>query len=255
MNHLQSLLPRRIRNRVVAKDVFSSRISPDDLNIEATRELAIFPKLKVAFNRVQKNGNSTSIALMHAMETGRTPKVQMAKRNTMHYRHAPKEILSDLKNYSFIVIVRNPYSRVLSAFLSKFKQKGYIKRYRAYDLDAVGFLEFLKWLEKDGLSKDSHWDFQRKRMIGPPSSFDHVLRFEEFPLCLTKLLTKQQAKLPQSSRELLSTTGLSFRTGSNQLLSQLYTSHSIEIVQSLFKKDFELLEYPIDFESAIEQKT
>ena len=77
-----------------------------------------------------------------------------------------------------MVIIRNPYSRVLSAFLDKHKSRKIRERHGVWEPTPEGFAAFLGYLEAGGLGGNSHWDLQKKQMLLPLSAYDGVIHFE-----------------------------------------------------------------------------
>ncbi len=66
-----------------------------------------------------------------------------------------------LKKYFFFTFSRNPYNRILSCFIEKFRIASYQKRYARLNISrertAGDFVKFLRFLSKNGLYKDHHW--------------------------------------------------------------------------------------------------
>lgn len=155
--------------------------------------------------------------------------------------------LRDLKNLHLFIIVRNPYSRVLSAFLDKLKKERYQKAHGTFDLTPEGFGDFLKWLENGGLTGDPHWDLQTKLMMVPLEKYDTVVRFETFSSSMRSFLEGRGLTVPAGALEEYYPSYRGRETNSSSKLTQFYTPERAEIVRRLYAKDFEALDYSTEF--------
>lgn len=219
------------------------------VNTAAMRNISIFPKLNMAFNRVKKNGNSTTVAFLHAIENENVVSAWRAKRQASFVRQANLQLLMDAGNFFYFVIVRDPYSRTLSAFLNKFNKPSYVERFGAFDLSPDGFNRFTEWLARSGLEEDAHWDLQKKSICGALQDFDAVLRFEDFPRCLEDLVLRRGLKLPDEGENMMASVHPDTRTGAAKKLEQFYSPDSIATVRALYQDDFDFLGYPAEFMS------
>lgn len=250
MNNILENTRRKLNDRALPW-VLKNRFHSDRINIAASRHVSLFPKLNLAFNRVKKNGNSTTMSLLRVMEQGTFVTSTEAKRRSAHLQKANPLLLLKACDFHYFVIVRNPYSRVLSAFLNKFTMRGFVKRYGKHDLTPDGFHQFVRWLADSGLDADAHWDFQQKLILGSLQDFDSVLRFEDFPNCLENLLCDRGLILPNATQQLFTTVNRDTRTGASKKIEEFYDPDSIQIVQSLYHDDFEFLGYTKKFSQAL----
>lgn len=239
---------RRLTNKALPW-VLKNKFSVDGLNVAASRNVVMFPKLNVAFNRVKKNANSTTVSLLYAMEEGRFAGPWQAKHHSKYLQKASLPLLMSADRFFYFVIVRDPYSRTLSAFLNKFSKPSYVDRFGSFDLTPDGFHQFLIWLSNSGLESDAHWDFQKKLIMGPLETFDAVLRFENFPNCFENFVRDRDLVMPAAAEKILAGAHQGTRTDASRMLEQFYSKDCIEIVSSLYQEDFDFLDYPADFKA------
>lgn len=227
------------------------RFGADNLAMENARHVAVYPKLGIAYNRIKKNANSTTVALLYKLEHGEVPEGRGAKLGSDHLAKASFATLRAADRLHYMVIVRNPYSRVLSAFLNKFAKQKYLDAYGNITLDREGFARFLDWLSMDGLNKDLHWAPQHNMMFLPASAYDTILKFEDFPQTLVSFLTERQIDLPKDAPELIDTVNAETRSRASKKLQQFYTPETAAQVAELFEHDFRAFGYSKDFEDAL----
>lgn len=231
--------------------LLSGRFSAAALNPLALRHVAVFPRLGLAYNRVKKNANSTVMSALYFLETGRIGQGRESKLGVPSLVSVSPMLLPRLRSLHYLAIVRNPYSRVLSAFLNKFAKPDYVERFGRFELDAEGFARFVAWLERDGLNQDMHWDLQGKLLMSEPGEFDTVLHFESFPANFTQFLASQDIEVPHQIHEILGSVNAASRTRAAQRLRDFYTPAVAGQVADLFRSDFDLLPYDVDFEKAL----
>lgn len=217
------------------------------INRRAISRVAVFPDLSLAYNRVKKNANTSTIILLRQLESGGIEDRNDAKWNARTYFDFVDPAQKDLDTLHLFIIIRDPYSRVLSAFLDKFRSERYQKRYGPLELSPHGFGVFLKWLENGGLKRDAHWDLQTKLMMLPLEKYDTVIRFENYREELRNLLERLGLTLPPHALKELYPSDRAKETKSSSKLAQFYTSESAAIVRRLYAEDFRALGYPTEF--------
>lgn len=222
----------------------SSFCHPAEVNSAALRRLAIFPELGVIYNRVKKNANSTTVVALSALENGVLSDSRSAKKNTVRW-HQLKTQCMDLNQFKRLLIIRDPYSRTLSAFREKFRQDIYKQRWREFELSPRGYLDFLLWLKDGGLDADAHWDLQSKSIAFPLESYSHVLRFENLEDTLFDFLSQCRTTISEEIFLESKKRGTRHATGSSDAVEEFYGKASLQLVNELFQKDFSFLGYPI----------
>ncbi|RST87539.1 hypothetical protein EJC49_04760 [Aquibium carbonis] len=219
------------------------RFGRQGINVGASRHVALYPRLRLAYNRIKKNANSSTVTVLTEIESGRRLDDRPAKSASLHMQKAsPLQVLK-ARDYHYFVIVRDPYSRVLSAFLNKFGKAEYQRRFGAFDLDRRGFRDFVAWLAKGGLDEDPHWDLQKKMLFMPLSRYDSVLTFEDYPHCFAGLLESRGIALPADVETTLAQVNLETRTRARSKMAAFYDEGIATLVRDLYEEDFDALPY------------
>lgn len=236
----------RALNRKIVPSLVERRFGSGALNTAALKSVAVFPKLGIAFNRIKKNANSTSVVVLHRLETGVLEHELAAKRASLHLEKMPPTFWPAVGRLRYAVVVRNPYSRVLSAFMNKFAKATYVEAFRPYEITPQGFAEFLHWIANGGMEADAHWDLQRKLMLLPLDRYDEVIRFETYPEEMRALLGRQGVDLTPEIDALIGYSSGRHRSAANEKLAAFYTPELYALVRELYRDDFERLGYPVD---------
>ena len=228
--------------------VLGRRFGFKTLNIWALGRVKYYGKLGVAYNRIKKNANTSVVILMRELETGKVEERKVAKLQADRLLDLSWREVQELRHAKFFVVVRNPYTRVLSAFLDKFRQEVYKEEFRVRPLTPQGFHEFVLWLRRGGQSKDPHWDLQTKLMLLPLSAYDSVIHFEELREQMTEFLVENQLTNSEGVLKDLYPSDVGKQTSASALVNEFYNQDTKRIVDELYKKDFEELGYPMHLE-------
>lgn len=161
--------------------------------------------------------------------------------------------LSDViigESHTRFAIVRDPFTRTLSCYLSKIArpmpqrreilalQQGVDVAKIKDDGRQIGFLEFLDTIAKQKVaSMDIHWKPQVDLLMLGLVSYDFIGRYERFGDCLGYL---KKQYFPDTKIAVPHATNA---TNSTQRLGQYYDDRCIEMVQSIYKDDFAILGY------------
>lgn len=223
----------------------AARFGAEGLNWRAARRVAVFPRLGLAYNRVKKNANTTVVILLRELEEGVVEDRDVAKDRARLLFDLSREELA--RPLSFFVVVRNPYSRVLSAFLNKFGNPAYARRHGAFPRTPEGFAAFVRWLEAGGLRRDAHWDLQIRLMLLPLDRYDHVVRFEALRPGLEAVLAARGLALPPGRLDTLYPSDRDKETKADAKLRAFYDRDTAARVARLYADDFAALGYPADF--------
>ena len=212
---------------------------------KALRRLAYFPDLGLCYNKVKKNANTSVVLLLSELETGRVSSRSEAKKQLSGLQDLRISEFSQLRRYHYFVVVRDPYSRVLSAFLDKFRHESFRRRYGEFDRTPEGFGRFLTWLENGFLGRDAHWDLQTKSIVWPLEAFNTVIRFETFANDFAALLKSRGLSVDPNLLADVLPQDQDKKTSATDQVSLFYTPQRREIVARLYRIDFEALGYPL----------
>lgn len=229
---------QRSVNRLLVPRLLAHRCDRVAMNPEAMRCVAVYPRLRIAYNRIKKNANSTTVVLLRELEAGCVENERDAKLHSLHLEKMPVSVAALAPHWTFFTIVRNPYTRVLSAFFNKFEKEAYRRRYGDFELSAAGFHRFVSWLRDGALAEDPHWDLQVKLLFMPLEAFDTVIRFEDYAEQLGRFLGARGVapdRIPQASPR------------GDARLAACYTPDIARIVARLYERDFNELGYPSRF--------
>ncbi len=206
------------------------------------------------YNRIPKVANSTivnTLACCSATLRGIHPDVD-GKNFFSRPAFVGARIACDIRDKYFkFTFVRNPFTRVLSAYLDKIVRVGSRRHYRRYGQWAAkkgasktpSFADFCSYLDDGGLYEDAHWAPQLDCLLIPVSEFDFVGRFERLDTDLQTVLKRIFPVQVVSIRS----SGPS-KTHASDKLHQHYSDREVEIVGRLYADDFRTFGYKNDLE-------
>jgi hypothetical protein len=127
--------------------------------------------------------------------------------------------------------VRDPYARVLSAYLDKVRTGAKIT-------PIATFTEFCRYLAAGGLHANAHWAPQSSLLLLPIERFDFIGKVENIKEDLSRVFAHLDLK-PSEPR--LAGPPV---TNARDLVEKEYTPDCRETVRRLYRRDFELFGYP-----------
>lgn len=214
-------------------------------------------KYRFIFIRNLKVASSTIVKNLYFLETGDYPakKELIFDRDTTIFPSFSSEAgvqqlvnLLQEKEYFTFTFVRNPYSRLLSAYLFLIKDEQSRKDKpidieKEFDLPQyykMSFLEFLlRVREQSALQMNGHWRPQWFALgIKKGVKYDFIGRFEQVTQDLEKVL---QHLAPTKSWQLASHTN--HKTNANQLLAEYYGYEEKALVAEIYENDFRYFGY------------
>ncbi|MEA3505959.1 MAG: sulfotransferase family protein [Elusimicrobiota bacterium] len=202
---------------------------------------------KFLFNRLTKVASS---ALMVTLK----PKAEDGKKREKYkqkHKRPSKLKKRDVKKVDDLfkfIFVRNPYDRILSAYLhkigtdderrEKFKKPvpGLFKKYG----DNPSFNEFCRYLEDGGLYENKHLAPQVSLMALPKEEFSFIGKFENIEEDFKKV-TEQVKNLDVRHMKRGGT-----YTGASNKRKKYYDAETADRVYRLYREDFESFNYSRD---------
>lgn len=187
-------------------------------------------------NRIPKSANSSIVINLALIKTGDTIPSKQAKKIFKTPSQLSHEEVNSLRNYFRFVIVRNPYTRILSAYLDKIERKARMKNKDS------SFEEFLRFLKNGGLYSNAHWAPQTSLLLMPLEEFDHVGKVETLQQDMPYILNKISGR----SEDTQFASILSNSTNANEKVSRYYTRSLADTVKELYRQDFETFDYDLN---------
>lgn len=199
--------------------------------------------------RVPKAANSAIAANMIYYEEGIGVKDRDAiakfKLSNQRLGDLTKSEVSDIiSNYYKFTVVRNPYSRLISAYSEKIQGNKHYHRKKVERFlrkapgDYIKLSEFLDFLEFEGsIHSDGHWARQTDLIAIPISKLDFIGKCEtlssDLPKIMTRLYNRFEKPLDYAPHA----------TGSDKKVEACDTQ-TLNRIYKIYEQDFDLLEYP-----------
>lgn len=198
------------------------------------------------YNRVPNAANSTITATLRSYSTYRrafsrddNPKDHFLRPSYLGSRNFRR-----LRDEAFkFTVVRDPYSRTLSAFQSKIlRHRPQEKAFRAwFKSDATpSFLDFCHYLDDGHLWADAHWAPQSDIMLLPVETFDFIGRFENLNADLGHIV---RTIFGDQIDFRIETSNISKPTNAQEKVPEFYGPAETKIVTRLFERDFQTFGY------------
>ena len=160
----------------------------------------------------------------------------------------PDELFTGDAYFRF-AFVRNPYSRILSAYLDKIVTNEWERSWRLPTLgfkkdDQVTLLQFLEVIrEVPNIHKDIHWAPQAYILQRHKVKYNYIGRFEYFPAGLKCVVSK--IKLDEDP--VLSETRANYhKTDANSKIAAYIGPRERDLILDIFENDFEIFRYSMD---------
>lgn len=214
----------------------------------------ISPAADMLFFEVPKAGCTTiKMAMQYAERPGHMPdprhvhdreKSPLARISDID---APPEAIFRGPMFYRFAFVRNPYSRILSAYLDKLVHNEWERQKR---LPALGFASdahpsFARFLEiiasGDPTRLDIHWMPQSILLNPDYVEYDDIFRFEDFEAGLEKIM--HRLRIDRRHWGDIAPAGRRHGTGASDLLDEYYSEREIDLVSRIYGADFERFGY------------
>lgn len=220
------------------------------LNIIEPR-LGINTKLGYVYIRVPKAANSAVVSTLYLYEHGCEPSVPMdAKKSFESIYDLSFEDSTKIKTYYKFIFVRNPYTRILSAYLNKVvshKDHKYREliwsRLKLKGRQTPSFSQFCDYLNQGGLCENGHWipQVSYARPFGGVSKLDFIGKSEDLEDGVKTILNKI---FPSQTFQGLSSHKGPQSTNANSVIYKYLNDATTQIINDLYHEDFVLLGYP-----------
>jgi hypothetical protein len=232
------------------------------VNTNALSRLVIFPNLKIGFNRIKKCANSSTLLHLAELDCGHD-----LSRTGDNLENIKSKILSDRLNIEnhidtikkfddlkWLVVVRNPYTRLLSCFLEKSNQAA-IGNFNYTTIPGLdnrsreGFRTFVHYIADGALRDNGHWDLQINQCCFPKSTYNIIAKMESLRDDLSEALKHHQGQAGILAKSLK--TGIHTSeaeepikvTRAKNHLTEFYDRELENLVSQIYEKDFETWGY------------
>lgn len=229
-----------------------------------SKHLMVYTRAGLIYNRIKKSANRSVLMYNRDVLSYHFNNSTYVSSDKQYEKHdqavSGKPFLSlalsdlrNLKNYTKFTVVRNPYTRILSAFRQKIVISGARRESRYHGLpgcgddSAQGFKCFVKFLEDGGLYYNRHWWPQIDLLAMPIEHFDFVLHVEKIASQLPEVYKKAGLSIPNtydfSSPHELEQAQKCKITGSSTVVELYYDDETMMRVADLYARDFEVFQY------------
>lgn len=193
--------------------------------------------------RIPKAANST--VMINLLQEELEGPSKNAKRAYARVSSLSKDEVSHLTDRFFLfAVVRNPYTRVASAYLDKIvrgKRSAKVHaRLATQANEDIPFADFCRYLQSGGVYEDPHWYPQIDLIPCGYDKLHFIGRVENLGTDLAHILRKIGSEPARDNRS-----WNPHQTGANSQLERLYSQECIEIVSSLYQEDFAAFGYSI----------
>lgn len=214
------------------------------MTAQIDRRVAVDRARSFIYFRIPKAANSTVAATLHP-SPAREVSSDIAKRSfsrasSLTYR----EVRELAERFFLFTVVRDPYSRLASAYLDKVKKdkarRQIVARYKCADPQRITFLEFCRFLAEGGINVNPHWYRQSDLIPCGVDKLHYVGRVES----LAHDMRQIASRIGEGTGPIRNIVW--HGTGASSKLRELYCSETFEIVQHLYAVDFAAFGYPIE---------
>lgn len=212
--------------------------------------VAIFPELRLAVNRIKKSGNTSLVMVLDDICAGANQTTTSAVKDRRQIHAARFSDIARLRFYRTLVVVRSPYTRALSGYLEKVGF-GLRAGYAAYpgfgEISTDGFERFLLHLRANSRTNDRHFWRQSDLLFQPLENYSCVARLETIvddmrgflPVIGVAPDVAERFAVPHAlERQEVGKITDSARRG------DLLSARAREIIEDLYAPDFDAFGYP-----------
>lgn len=225
----------------VLKSPFHSVFSPPKRKMvyEIDKRTMVDRERGFIYFRIPKAANSTVVrSLISSRATSREAKKVLPRASALR----SNEVQNLSHRFFLFTVVRNPYSRLASAYLDKIvrgkrsdKVLSFLSNPQKSD---VSFLEFCRYLAAGGVHEDPHWYLQCDLIPCGVEKLHFVGRVERLESDLNEVLKRIHGEERGAQRN-----WTRHATGAESRLAELYCEESIRIVREVYARDFTTFDY------------
>ena len=219
--------------------------------------VVLYPALNLAYNRLKKVANSSIRHYLRDL-SGEKQKQVSPGQNSLDSSTLERSLNSILgrkrlvafSSFDWACVVRDPYERLLSAYLDK---SGDLYRHRYGHIpgfsrrDAVGFRRFVEYIGSGGLNADRHWAPQSASLFLNANSYGKLIPMTQLSNFFSDL--RRENCLPPVSKKNYETPhkfDLKQTNNSSKFLAHFYDQASIATVDEMYRLDFKLYQQALE---------
>ncbi len=195
------------------------------------------------YNRIPKAANSTVICNLAVLRDKAIVASRIAKTTFRTPSSLTRNDMPSFERCFKFTVVRNPYTRILSAYLDKIvREKKSATGIRKNQDGKTTFADFCDYLNAGGLYKNAHWAPQISLLLLPKERFDFIGKVETLQKDMRHIW---QRLAPDSVNPAFQTTA-PHRTDAKTRVTEYLSRHCRKMISSLYKQDFEEFGYNPD---------
>lgn len=227
---------------------------PIEIRVQAWSRIAVSKEFRFIYIRIPKAANSTITRTLaaHIFKSDRekilSERTGNLAKSMFDSLISTKCITNDaiLKKYFIFSFFRNPYTRILSAYLDKLQSDFNYKKYQwvADDMGfkstkEISFSEFISFLENGNLYKNPHWTPQNKLLPLSIENLHFVGKVESLESDIALIMNRffKENKFGKIYERMHN------KQYAAKKISLYYAKNIDQRVYSLFKEDFIKLKY------------
>lgn len=207
---------------------------------------AISSQWSYAYIRIPKAANSTIIRTLQNNFPDKqitSKSIGDIKKQYLHFSDLGLWNVLWLPRQLFIfTVVRNPYSRILSAYLNKVASQHTTEHINhagviaPHDDGNLSFRAFCRYLAAGGEYENPHW-MRQSRILGVSDRIDYIGKVESLEEDLDKIVKR----IAPESKLMVERQGQ--QTNASDKLKEYYDPECREIVEDVYARDFQYLGY------------
>jgi hypothetical protein len=213
-----------------------------------SNQCIVFPDENLFCNLIFKNGNSFLIKILADVFLGANAydARQLRAKILSKVYELPLVDIGRIQNHEKLVVLRNPYSRLLSAFLDRVGS-GKHQKYSCIagfgDPSKEGFSRFLADFDLGRLDHDPHFASQESQILFPIDEFSTILSFKFLERDLFNWFERRDITSDNVFELFVSAKNLvnSHSTGAASRISDFYDRESFRVVDDKWENDFLML--------------